>query len=372
MKFTVSKDALLSRMKVAKQVISSKNVLPALDNFLFEVNDSTLTLIASDNETTLSLRMELMDCDTDGRIAIDAKMLTDAMKEIPEQPLVFFIDTDTWGVNVKYRNGEFMMMGTDPVEFPSVANLDENAHTFTTSSDELLAGIKNVLFAVANDELRPVMNGIYFDVEGNKITLVASDGTMLARRSTELKTEAQRGAFILPKKPASVLGGVLAKQTDDVTVQSDARNIRFTVGNTTMVCRMIEGRYPNYNSVIPQDNPLHLTVSRQILISALKRVSVFASQANSLVKFQISMGGVMLSCMDVDFSTSSNEQIDGEYNGSNITIGFKSTLLLEILNNLSTPDVRLEFLDATRATLLKPVDSDSDITMLLMPMQINV
>lgn len=372
MKFTVSKDALLSRMQVAKQVISSKNVLPVLDNFLFEVNDSTLTLIASDNETTLSLRMELMDCDTDGRIAINAKMLTDAMKEIPEQPLIFLINTDTLEINVKYQNGEFNMMGVEPVEFPSVVALTEDAHTFTVPTGELLAGIKNVLFAVANDELRPVMNGICFDVEGNKMTLAASDGTLLVRRSTRLDSEAPRGLFILPKKPASVLGGVLAKQAGDVTIQSDARNIRFTTGDTTMVCRMIEGRYPNYNSVIPQDNSSILIVSRQALISALKRVSVFASPSNSLVKMQVSMGGVVLSCVDVDFSTSSKEQVACEYNGANMTIGLKSTLLLEILNNLSTSEIRMELKDATRAALLKPVESDLDITMLLMPMQINV
>ena len=372
MKFTVSKDALLSRMQVAKQVISSKNVLPALDNFLFEVNDSTLTLIASDNETTLSLRMELMDCDADGRIAIDAKMLTNAMKEIPEQPLIFLINTDTLEINVKYQNGEFNMMGADPVEFPSATELAEDTHTFTSSSVDLLAGIKNVLFAVANDELRPVMNGICFDVEGHKMTLVASDGTLLVRRSIGLDSEVSRCSFILPKKPASVLSGVLAKQTDDVTVQSDTRNIRFTVGDTIMVCRMIEGRYPNYKSVIPQDNSSILMVSRQALISALKRVSVFASPTSSLVKMQVSMGGVVLSCVDVDFSTSSKEQVACEYNGANMTIGFKSTLLLEILNILSTSEIRMELKDATRATLLKPVDSDLDITMLLMPMQINI
>lgn len=372
MKFTVSKDALLSCLQVTKQVISSKNVLPVLENFLFEVSEGTLTVTASDNETTLSQRIELMDCDTDGCIAINAKMITDAMKEVPEQPVAFFINQDTWEINVKYQNGDFSMMGVEPVDFPAAAILAEDAHIFKAPAGELLAGIKNVLFAVANDELRPVMNGIYFEVEGNKMTLVASDGTLLVRRRTVLDAESARGSFILPKKPASVLSGVLAKHTDGIVIQSDTRNICFTVGDTIMTCRMIEGRYPNYNSVIPQDNSCYLTVSRQALISALKRVSVFANSATNLVKIQASMGGVVLSCMDIDFSTSSKEQIECEYNGINMTIGFKSTLLLGILNNLSTSEIRMELKDATRAALLKPVDSDLDITMLLMPMQINV
>ena len=255
MKFIVSSTALSSHLQAISRVINSKNALPILDCFLFELQDGTLSATVSDSETTMVTTVEVNESDMDGRFAVTAKTLLDALKEIPEQPLTFEINTDSLEITVQYQNGKYSLMGQNADEFPQSAMLGDNAVRVEMDAQVLLGGINRAVFATADDELRPVMNGIYFDITTEDITMVASDGHKLVRCKTLAAKGNERAAFILPKKPASLMKNLLPKEQGMVTIEFDERNAVFTLESYRMVCRLIEGRYPNYNSVIPQNNP---------------------------------------------------------------------------------------------------------------------
>ncbi len=373
MKFIVSSTGLFSRLQGISRVINTKNSLPILDCFLMELVNGTLSLTASDNETTLSTSLEVSESDGDGRFAISSKTLLDALKEIPEQPLTFIVNTKSLEITVKYRNGQYSLVGQHADEYPQAPAQGENSVCFVLDTSVLLSGINRSLFATADDELRPVMNGIYFDITTECITFVASDGHKLVRNKTFVAKGDERAAFILPKKPASLLKNLLPKEQGDVQVSFDDRNATFISENHRLVCRLIEGRYPNYNAVIPQNNPHKITIDRQMLISALRRVSVFSSQASSLVKLRLGTDYVQISTQDIDFSTSAEETLTCQYAGSAMSIGFKSTFLIDILNNIPAQEVVIELLDPSRAGVILPAEQveNEDLLMLLMPMMLN-
>ena len=367
MKFIVSSTALSSHLQAISRVINSKNALPILDCFLFELEDGTLSVTVSDSETTMVTTVEVNESDTNGRFAVVAKTLLDALKEIPEQPLTFDINTDN------YEIGKYSLMGQNADEFPQSAVLGENAVRVEMEAGVLLGGINRSVFATADDELRPVMNGIYFDITTEDITMVASDGHKLVRCKTLAAKGNERAAFILPKKPATLLKNLLPKEQGTVTIEFDERNAVFMLESYRMVCRLIEGRYPNYNSVIPQNNPHKVTVDRQQLIGALRRVSIFSSQASSLIKLRMQENQIVISAQDIDFSTSAEETQVCQYAGAAMSIGFKSTFLIDILNNISADEVVIELADPSRAGVIVPVEQEEneDLLMLLMPMMLN-
>lgn len=373
MKFIVSSTALSSHLQAVSRVINSKNALPILDCFLFDLQDGTLSVTASDSETTMVTSLEVNESDADGRFAVTAKTLLDALKEIPEQPLAFDINIGTLEINVQYQNGKYSLMGQSADEFPQLTQLGDNAVRVEIDAEVLLNGINRSVFATADDELRPVMNGIYFDITTDDITMVASDGHKLVRCKTFAAHGNERAAFILPKKPANLMKNLLAREQGTVTIEFDERNAVFTLENYCMVCRLIEGRYPNYNSVIPQNNPYKVTVDRQSLIGALRRVSIFSSQASSLIKLRLSNNQITISAQDIDFSTSAEETQTCQYDGNDMSIGFKSTFLLDILNNISAEEVVIELADPSRAGVIIPVEQEEkeDLLMLLMPMMLN-
>lgn len=373
MKFIVSSTALSSHLQAVSRVINSKNALPILDCFLFDLQDGTLSVTASDSETTMVTSLEVNESDADGRFAVTAKTLLDALKEIPEQPLAFDINIGTLEINVQYQNGKYSLMGQSADEFPQLTQLGDNAVRVGIDAEVLLNGINRSVFATADDELRPVMNGIYFDITTDDITMVASDGHKLVRCKTFAAHGNERAAFILPKKPANLMKNLLAREQGTVTIEFDERNAVFTLENYRMVCRLIEGRYPNYNSVIPQNNPYKVTVDRQSLIGALRRVSIFSSQASSLIKLRLSNNQITISAQDIDFSTSAEETQTCQYDGNDMSIGFKSTFLLDILNNISAEEVVIELADPSRAGVIIPVEQEEkeDLLMLLMPMMLN-
>lgn len=372
MKFIVSSTGLYSHLQAIGRVINSKNSLPILDCFLLEITDGTLSITASDSETTLTTSLEVADYDGNGRLAVNSKTILDALKEIPEQPLTFEI-SETMEINVKYQNGKYSLMGQNAEEYPTPSNLGANAVTVNVGADVLMNGINRALFATADDELRPVMNGIYFDINTDNITFVASDGHKLVRNKSFKVQSSEKAAFILPKKPATMLKNLLPKETGDVQVSFDDRNAIFILENYQMICRLIEGRYPNYNSVIPQNNPHRATIDRAAFISGLKRVSVFSSAASSLIKLRLDQDNVQISGQDIDFSTSAEETMICQYNGNPMSIGFKSTFLIDILNNISSQEVVLELADPSRAGVIVPIEQndDEDLLMLLMPMMLN-
>ena len=373
MKFIVSSTSLLSHLQAISRVINSKNTLPIMDCFLFNLQDGTLSITASDTETTMVTSIEVTESDSDGRFAIVARTLLDAMKEIPEQPLTFNLNPNTLEITVQYMNGQYTVMGQNADEYPQPATLGDNAVHAHIPADVLLNGINRALFATADDELRPVMNGIYFDITPDDITMVASDGHKLVRNKNLSVKGSEKAAFILPQKPANLLKNVLTKEENSVSIDFDDRNAVITLEKYRMVCRLIEGRYPNYNSVIPQNNPYKITIDRAVLLSALRRVSVFSSQSSSLVKLRMGDNKLVISTQDLDFSTSAEETLVCQYEGNPMSIGFKAPFLIDILNNLPGQDVIIELADPSRAGVIVPAEQEEncDLLMLLMPMMLN-
>lgn len=372
MKFTASSSALSNQLQAIGRVINAKNTLPALECFLLSIEGKTLTITAADNETTLEAILKLSESDSDGQIAISSKTLADALKEIPDQPLTFEINENTYEVCIKYMNGVYNMVGQNPEEYPSPAVLKENVVSFEINSDTLSEGITRALFATAEDELRPVMNGIYFDINPEDLTFVASDGHKLVRNRLLSVNSQGKSAFILPKKPASLLKSLLLKGTDNVSISFDERNAIFSMPGRRMVCRLIEGRYPNYNSVIPQNNPNRLTIDRLVMLSALRRVAVFSSQSSNLVKLRLKDNQIVISAQDLDFSTSAMETLTCQYDGNPMSIGFKSNFLIDILANISGQEIVIQLADPSRAGVIVPAEQleNEDLLMLLMPMML--
>lgn len=373
MKFIVSSTALSNRLQAISRVINSKNALPILDCFLFDLQDGTLSVTASDSETTMVTTIEVNENDSDGRFVVTAKTLLDALKEVPEQPLAFEINVETQEITIRYQNGMYSLVGQLADEYPTGPMLGVNAVRVEMEANVLLNGINRSIFATADDELRPVMNGIYFDITTENITMVASDGHKLVRCKALSSKGNERAAFILPKKPATLLKNLLPKETDAVTFEFDDRNAVFTLENYRMVCRLIEGRYPNYNSVIPQNNPYKVIVDRMSLIGALRRVSIFSSQASNLIKLRLQDNRIVVSAQDIDFSTSAEETLVCQYAGNPMSIGFRSSFLVDILNNITSEEVIIELADPSRAGLVVPAEQeeDEDLLMLLMPMMLN-
>ena len=372
MKFVISSSLLSSRLQMIGRVISPKNNLPILDSFLFDIQDGKLTLTASDNETTLTTVVDLVESDANIRFAVNAKTVQDAIKEIPEQPLDFYVTSNSMEITVEYQNGKYNFMGQAADEYPLPPVMDENNASLCLTSQVLLNCINRALFATADDALRPVMNGIYFDLNEEKITMVATDAHRLVRYANTSVTSAQPVNFILPKKPAQLLRQVL-KGSDNVVVNFGAKNATFAFGQTTVVCRQIEGRFPNYNAVIPQNNQNKVIVDRQTIVNACKRVAVFANTGTSLIKLALSENQIKISAQDIDFSTSAEETIVCDYTGMPMAIGFKAPFLIEILSSIASQDVVLALADPARAGLILPSENEEnqDLLVLLMPMLLN-
>ena len=373
MKFIVSSTGLFSHLQAISRVINSKNSLPILDCFLMELSENGMSITASDSETTLTTSIEANEVEGYGRFAVSSKTILDALKEIPEQPLTFDVNMESWEIQVKYLNGKFSLMGRNADEFPETPALREEAVNVSIAANILLAGINRSLFATADDELHPVLNGIFFDITTENITFAASDGYKLVRNKTFASKGEEKAAFILPKKPATLLKNLLPKEQGDVQISFDGRNAVITLENFLLTCRLIEGRYPNYNSVIPQNNPHKVIVDRVAFISALKRVSVFSSAASSLIKLHLENNSIQVSAQDIDFSTSAEETLNCQYEGAPLSIGFKPTFLVDILNNITTQEVLMELADPSRGGVILPTEQEenADLLMLLMPMMLN-
>jgi len=375
MKFIVSSTELLSHLQRVSKAISGKSTIPILDSFLFDLGSNDLTITASDLESTLVTKISLENTDGEGKVALEAKRLLDILKEFPEQPLTFEIDTESLSVTILSENGKFSVVGSPSDEYPKYPELSDNTKMDITITAELLdSGISKTVFATANDELRPVMNGIFFSLTENDMTFVASDSHKLVRYK-RTDTKAKRDAsFILPKKPANLLKGLLASEENEVSVSFDDKNAVFSFGEFKLICRLTEGKYPNYESVIPTENPNKLIINRTDLYNTVKRVSVFSNQASNLIKLHLTANELTVSAQDIDFSISAHERLACQYQGDAMEIGFKSVFLLEILANIGSDEVVFEMSDPSKAGIMLPFESDSnneDVLMLLMPMMIN-
>ncbi|MBM0152497.1 DNA polymerase III subunit beta [Segatella copri] len=374
MRFTVSSSALSSKLNMLAKVIGSKNSLPILDCFLFQVANGEMSITASDSDNVIKSTLALTDHDGEGEFCVPNRVILDALKELPEQPLHFDVDAAGEAVAIKivYQNGLYNFTGQSAEEYPRTQSMNDACTTISLPTEMLINNISRSLFATANDELRPVMNGIYFDLTADALAIVASDGHKLVRsKNFTIKSESP-SAFNLPKKPASLLKNILSKDGDDAIIKFDDRSAEIQFTDGVMRCRLIDGRYPNYNSVIP-NNPNEVTVDRRGLQSALRRVLPFASESSQLIRFHIESGRFEVSSEDIDFSTSAKEQLSCEYNGSPISIGFKGSSLMEILSNLTSDNIIIQLADPSRAGIIVPAEQpeNEDILMLIMPMLLN-
>lgn len=377
MKFVVSSSVLLSHLQAISRVINNKNSLPILDNFLFHLEGNNLTMTASDIETTLITSMEVESAEGHGKVAVASRLLLDTLREFSDQPLTFTINDSNLAMVINSPNGSYNFIGQNGDEYPRLPQLQEDAHMLKLPVETLLSGITKTLFCTADDELRPVMNGVFFDIASESLTMVATDAHKLVRYKTTFAeaslNEDELLNFILPKKPATMLKNILPKETGEVEIKFDSKNAHFQLANYTMICRQVEGRFPNYNGVIPKSNPFKVIIDRVTLLNALRRVSVFSNQASNLVKLAITNNEIHISAQDIDFSISAEETISCQFDGESIKIGFKSSFLIEILGNIDSSDVVLELSDASRAGLILPMENEpnEDILMLLMPMLLN-
>ena len=370
MEFTLSSTALSSRLQTLAKVISGKNSLPILDSFLFNVNNGQLTLTTSDSENMMQTSLALDSQEGEGSFALQSQTILDAMRELPEQPLRFSVDLALATITISYQGGEYNFTTLNADEYPRMQPMPESVNVITIDAGVLASSLNRSIFATAQDELRPVMNGIYFDLTPDALAIVASDGHKLVRNKNFAINSETPASFILPKKPANLLKNILGKDGGDVVIKFDERNAEIHFADGLLVCRLIEGRYPNYNSVIPQSNPNQLTIDRRLLLSALRRVLPFGSKSSQLVKFKLAAGSLELSSEDIDYATKAHETLACDYAGQNMSIGFKGSSLTEILSNLDGDQVNIELADPSRAGIIVPVEQpeNEDVLMLLMPM----
>lgn len=373
MKFVINSKQLLDKLQKLGKVVNPKSTLPILTTFLFGVKGSKLYLVASDTENRITASVDIYDVEGEGKIALDAETVLGALKELPEQTITFSINDNNNEVFIYYQNGKYNFVGQSGDEYPEPKPLAENVkQKLIIPAVDLHNVILGTLFATADDELRPVMNGIYFDITKENVTFVASDGHKLVRLISDIQGQ-DRSSFILPKKGAKIILDLIAKESEDVIINFDLNNANFKIGEYNINTRFIEGRYPNYDSVIPKDQPYSLELSRDILIAILKRVSVLGNKQSNLVALYITNNSLTVTAQDIDYSTASEESTEISYSGEPIKIGFKATFLVELLKNISSDEIKISFSDPTRASLITPVQNSSGFkqTSLIMPMVLN-
>lgn len=356
------------------KVIASKNVLPILNDFIIRLEGETLHITAADTENMMTTTVCITEGNGEGSFAINAKDMMEALKNMADIPLTFELDEKANKVKVAYQNGVFSLPTESPEEFPQPYPI-KTALTVSIREDILQENVARTVFATAQDELRPVMNGIFFDLTDECLAVVASDGHQLVRNKilTVQATEDNKGSFILPKKPAHILKNTLRKVDAVVSIAADDSRVEFITDTFTLNCRLIEGRYPNYNSVIPKNNPNTLTVDRTSLMAALKRVQPFANGQSQLMRFNIQQFNLRIEAEDYDFSKTAEESVVAEYDGNDIKIGFKSSTLLGILDNIKSTEIQMQLADPSRAGLILPSEQpeQQEILMLIMPMLLN-
>lgn len=373
MKFSVSSSVLSAHLQTISRVINPKSPLPILDKFLFTLEGKRLTLTAADMETMMQTFVDLDFAEGSGSVALGSKLLLDILKEFGDMPLEFNVEDGTLATSIKSETGVYNLVAEDGGEYPKMRSLADGANVLTIGTDILNTGLNRTIFATADDENRPAMNGIFFDITMNDVTFVGSD----AQKLSCVRTISARGdkdcSFILPKKPTNLLRAILSKVNGNLEIKFDDKNAVFSFGNYVMVCRLQEGKFPNYNSVIPQNNPYKVTVDRVSLLNTLRRISIFSNQALNLVKVELMPNKMTISAQDIDFSISATEDLVCGYDGEPMKIGFKSSLLVEILSNLSCGEVVLELADPSRAGLVVPLEQDEneETRMLVMPMMLN-
>ena len=371
MKFIVNSTALLRELQKLNGVTSSNNTLPILDNFLLDINSNNMTIIASDLETTMMSTISV-EADVDGKITIPARILIDTLKTFSNQPLTFIVNTETFGIEMSSEMGNYKLAGQNANEFPKTPKLNGSSTT-TIKGDILANAINKTLFASGNDELRPVMSGMFCELSSEQITFVATDAHKLVRHTRTDISSDKTASFIVPKKPLTILKNNISDDADIKLVFNDT-NALFTFNNITIICRLIDGKYPNYEAVIPKDNPNKLTIETASLLSSIKRVSIYANKTTHQIRLKIAGSELQITSEDLDFANKAEERLSCQYEGTDMEIGFNSKFVIDMLNNIGAEQISLEMSAPNRAGIILPLDGleeGENTLMLVMPVMLN-
>lgn len=370
MKFIVSSSSLLKHLQQISGVINANTVLPILEDFLFEIQDKKLNVVATDLETVMRVQMDV-ESKTNGKVCIPAKILLDSLKNIADQPLTFNIDKN-FAVEITSDNGKYKVMGENPDNFPKEPAADDT-NSFSMQSSALLTGINKTLFAVSNDDLRPAMTGVFFELTKDSVQFVATDAHRLVRYKRTDTKGAKTDSFIVPKKPLNLLKNALPDNEDELTISYNSNHLFVNHGSTQMICRLIDARFPDYKVVIPADNPYQLIVNKDDFQNALRRVNVFSNKSTNQVALNITGSELQMAAQDVDFSFEGNERMNCQYDGEDLQIAFNAKFLIEMLNAADTDDVKIELSTPTKAGLIKPTEQaeGEELLMLVMPLMLN-
>jgi len=371
MKFNIQSKLLLHQLQAVSKVVNSKNTLAILDNFLFNLDGDQLVITGSDQDTTLTTHVQVSGAEGNGKFAANVKQMLDLLKELPDMGLEFSVNDANLEIDIRHQNGRSHFIGVNGNEFPGKAVTDEEQSVMTLPTEKVVKGLQHTVFAVGTETLRPMMMGVYWDIKPEEIAFVATDTHKLVRYTQKNLSTGLERAFILPTKPATILASILEKKEGNVKVSFDSKSATFETDDYSLTCRFINGRYPNYNSVIPQDNQYAVTVDRASLLSAIKRVSVFSSPGG-LVKLQLHPNQIEMTTQNIDFSTSAEERVQCEYEGVDMLIGFNDDNIIDVLNNIAGDTIIIKLMDASRAGLFLPgsQEENEDLLVLLMPMMI--
>ena len=370
MKFIVSASSLLKHLQQISGVINANTVLPILEDFLFDIEDKKLNIVATDLETVMRVQMDV-ESKANGKVCIPAKILIDSLKNIADQPLTFNIDKN-YAVEITSDNGKYKVMGENPDNFPKEPVADDT-NTFTMSSTALVTAINNALFAVSSDDLRPAMTGVFFELSKDAIQFVATDAHRLVRYKRTDVSCPKADSFIVPKKPLTLLKNALPNNEDELNISYNSNHLFVTHGSTQLICRLIDARFPDYKVVIPIDNPYKLVVNKTDFQNALRRVSVFSNKSTNQVALSISGSELQLAAQDIDFSFEGNERMNCQYDGEDLQIAFNAKFLIEMLNAANVDEIKIELSTPTKAGIIKPTEQaeGEDLLMLVMPLMLN-
>jgi DNA polymerase-3 subunit beta len=371
MKFIVSSSALLKQLQAISGALSSNTVLPILENFLFEINSGVLTISATDLQTTMNTTLAV-EAKENGKIAVPSKILLDTLKTLADQPVIFSINDENFGIEMSAGDGKYKLSGENGEDFPKIPKV-ENAAALVITASTLSEAISKTLFAVSTDELRPAMTGVYCQMSSENITFVATDAHKLVRYRRRDAHADVTSSFILPKKALNLLKSSLPTEDVSVNIEYNATNAFFSFNNINLICRLIDEKYPDYEAVIPVNNPNKLTIDRSLFLSCLRRVSIYSNKTTHQVRLKITGSELQISAEDLDFANEAFERLSCQYEGEDIEIGFNARFLVEMLANLETEEVALEMSTPNRAGILFPVNADNneDVLMLVMPVMLN-
>ncbi len=371
MKFIVNSSYLLKQLSNINGVITTNPVVPILENFLFEIDKTNLTVTASDLQTSMITEITV-ESKEKGSIAVPARILLDTLKNLPDQPVTFSVDTSTYSIEISSDNGRYKLSGENATDFPKVPSVS-NDFTASLSSEVLAKAINNTIFATSNDELRPAMTGVYVNLGEKNTTFVATDGHRLVRyRRTDIKSETGN-SIIIPRKALNLLKATLPSENTDVNIDFNMSNAFFKFGNIRMICRLIDERFPDYENVIPSSSTIKMTISRTDFLGSLKRISIYANKTTHQVRLKITGSELQVSAEDLDFSNEANERLSCEHEGEDIEIGFNAKFLVEMLTNIDSDQIKLSMSAPNKAGVINPAekDKDEDILMLVMPVMLN-